>query len=259
MKLCVCMKVVPDNNQIFFDRENGTLRRNGVPATLNPADLVALEAALQLQSRRECELHVVSMGPESACKALQSAFLQGAQEVFQLRSPLFAGADVMATCYALACFFQDHPSYDLILCGKHSSDGNTGQVGTYLAGQLGIPHVSNVCQILGYTDAGQLQLRQRMDGSLRTIQAACPLLVTVETDLAQPHIPSLREALRAKGKQIQVVGEAELPGLQPERCGLKGSATRVAEIQIPPKQQGAQMLSLEDLSPLETLIKEEWL
>ncbi len=245
MNVCVCVKVVPDRDKMSFDVENGTMARGSGEGCLNPADLVALEVALGLVKEQGGCVHVVSMGPPGASATLRGAFFLGAEEVFLLASPVFAGADVPATAYTLSRFFASRPQYDLILCGKCSADGNTGQLGAYLAELMGLPHLGGVTGIES-TQGRAVFALQRLDGRQLHIKSPLPCLMVAETDMVNPHTPTLAETLRARARAVQQLDAQALPGLAPEHCGLSGSATKLAHIFVPEQGRALHMVDVEN-------------
>ena len=128
MKIIVCVKQVPDTNEVRIDPVRGTLIREGVPSILNPDDAHALEAALALREayRLDCIVAVISMGPPQAAYILGSAWLPGADQAYLLSSRAFGGADTCATSATLAAGIRKIGEYDLILTGQQAIDGGYG-------------------------------------------------------------------------------------------------------------------------------------
>ena len=226
----------------MFDKSSGTLQREGVAAELNPYDRVALEVGLQCIERYGGSVTAVCMGPDSAEAALREALAMGANAACLLRSAAFAGADVLATAYTLSAYFSTGPDFDLILCGKHSVDGDTGQTGAALAEHLGIPHAAAVSEILRIAD-GRITVRQRLDGALQTVRLEMPCLLVTEQDICYPRLPTLAGTLRAKGQLIPIETEESIAHIDLRRCGLKGSATRVKHISTPETPRHGRMLA----------------
>lgn len=147
MNIFVCIKQVPGTNKVDIDPVTGTLKRGGVDSKMNPYDLYALETALRLRERCGGKVSVVSMGPPQAETVIREAYAMGADEGVLLSDRRFGGADVLATSYALSQGVRRLGEFDLLLCGKQTTDGDTAQVGPELAEWLGIPSVSNVRKI----------------------------------------------------------------------------------------------------------------
>ena len=253
MNIAACIKIVPESESLIFDQEAGVVRRSASSSRISPADLVAVEVALKLKKEHGGSVHGISMGPESALGVLRTAYYLGLDQIVLLCSSAFAGADVAATAYTLSRYFAANPTFDLILCGKHSPDGGTGQLGAFLAERLNLPHLGSVCRIDG-VDGGKLKAEQRMDGMLLYSELSLPGLIVVETDLAHPHTPTLNDTLKSRNKMIQVLGESDIPGLDPSRCGAVGSFTKLRRVFVPPKEREVELFGENDLDQLARIL-----
>ncbi len=129
MKILVCIKQVPGTTAVEVDEKTGVLKRDGVESKMNPFDLYAIEQALCLRETYGGSVEVITMGPEQAKMVLQEAVYMGADRGILISDRTFAGADVVATSYTLSQGIQKSGTYDLILCGKQTTDGDTAQVG----------------------------------------------------------------------------------------------------------------------------------
>jgi len=138
MKIVVCVKQVPDTNEVKIDPKTGTLIRDGVPSIINPDDKNALEGALQLKDTYGGHVTVITMGPPQAKVALEEALAMGADEAILVTDRAFAGADTLATSHALAAAIKNL-DYDIIFAGRQAIDGDTAQVGPEIAEHLGMP------------------------------------------------------------------------------------------------------------------------
>lgn len=240
MRIIVCVKQVPGTSQVEVDPVTGVLKRDGVDSKLNPYDLFALEAALRLRERVGGDVCTLSMGPDQAAAALEETLAIGADEGFLLSDRRFAGADVYATSYALRCGVEKIAPFDLILCGKQTTDGDTAQVGAELAEQLGIEHAANVLGILE-ADAGSVTVTVNLDDCVQTQRMRLPCLLTIEKDAFTPRLPSYRRKKAVRPEAIRRFGADDLPGARPERLGLKGSLTQVERIFPPVKNTQKQI------------------
>ena len=142
MNIIVCIKQVPDTNEVKLDPVKGTLIRDGVPIIIDPDEKALLEAALQLKEQTGATIKVVSMGPPQADAALREALAMGADEAYLISDRAFGGADTLATSYTVATGIKKVGDYDLIIAGRQAIDGDTAQVGPQIAEWLGIPNVS---------------------------------------------------------------------------------------------------------------------
>jgi len=207
-----------------------------VDSKINPYDLFALEAAFSIAQQTEGKVRVLSMGPPQAAEALQEALWMGAESGVLLSDRKFGGADVAATSRALALGVNRMGDYDLIVCGKQTTDGDTAQVGPELAEQLGIEHVTNVTKILE-TDGESITVQTDLDRVYQTVRVQLPCLITVDKDMNTPRLPSyLRKKAMDSEERIRVYSVADLPEADENRLGLKGSPTQVERI-FPPEHE----------------------
>src|SRR6056297_2306180 len=144
MNIVVCVKQVPDTNEVKIDEEKGTLIREGVESIINPEDRIAVEEAVRLKEKFGGKVTVISMGPPQAKNALLEAYAMGADECILLSDRAFAGSDTWATSYTLAQGIKQAGKFDLIFCGRQAIDGDTAQVGPQIAEKLGIPQITYV-------------------------------------------------------------------------------------------------------------------
>ena len=239
LKIICLIKQVPDTTDIKINPETNTLIREGVPSIINPFDMYAIEEGLRIKEKLGGEVMAISMGPPQAEEALREALSLGVDEALLLSHPSFAGADTWATSYTLAQAIRKLSPYDLILCGRQASDGDTGQVGPGVAEQLNIPQVAFVRRI---EEIGpEMAVAQRMtEEGYEVIQTPLPALLSVVKEINEPRLPSLRGKLRAKGAEISIWGVDEL-GVKKEDVGLDGSPTRVLRIFTPPAREKGEI------------------
>ena len=255
MELFLCVKSVPDSDTIIFDAETGHLRRDGNNAVLNPADLVAAEACLRCAEDYGGSTSAVSMGPPSAEAGLRTALSMGIAAAHLLYDAQFAGADVPATAYTLAAFFRSRPAYDIIFCGKYAADGDTGQTGAMLAEMLDIPHACGVCDLVRVENGGVV-VRQKLDSRILTLSMPLPCVVVIENDLIYPRDIKLAAMLRARSLTINREDTATIHGIDPQRCGARGSYTRVKTLFVPEHSRKRHMLSMQELELLQSCFTE---
>ena len=240
MEIIVCVKQVPEVAEVDIDPETGTLIRDGVPATVNPFDLYAIEEALRLKEAHGGSITAISMGPPQAEAALRDTIAFGVDRGILLSDRAFAGSDTLATSYALAQGIKKIGEFDVIICGIKTTDGDTGQVGPGLAEELGIPHVSYVRKIIGLGD-GSITLERTLDEKTETLRCPLPCLITVTKEINEPRLPSLKGMMRSKKAEIPVWTAADI-GADEDLCGLKGSPTQVVETFVPTHNVNSEMI-----------------
>ena len=225
-KIVVCVKAVPDPKQernIKIDPVTRNLIRGAVPLALNPLDKNALEAALQLKAHLEAHITVISMGPSQAGNIVKECLALGADHGILLSDPAFAGADAYATAYTLSRGIEKAGPFDLILCGRASSDGATEWVGPEIATLLGIPVVTMVREIVE-PNSDWWTLKADLENGYRLVRVKLPAVLTVTRNLNQPRTLSFSGIVKARKKQIMQWDLDDL-GISAESVGLKGSPT----------------------------------
>ncbi len=233
MEIIVCIKQVPDSASVKIDPETNTLMRQGVPAIVNPFDMHALEAALQLKEIHGGTITVVTMGPPQATEALRECVALGADKGVLVSDRAFGGSDTLATSYTLASAVRKLGKYDLIICGMQAIDGDTAQVGPSMAEQLEIAQLTFVSKVEINGDTVTVQREQ--DECYEVVEAKLPLLMTVVRSINDPRFPNVKGIMKAKKAKFDEFGLADLD-VDETRLGLKGSPTKVSKIFSPPKR-----------------------
>jgi electron transfer flavoprotein beta subunit len=252
MNIAVCIKQVPDTAEVRINPETGTLIREGVPSIINPYDMHALEAALQIKEQKDGKVTAVTMGPPQAETALREAISIGVDEGVLLSDKAFAGSDTWATSYALSrAMAKIKP--DIILCGKQAIDGDTAQVGPELAEMLDIPHVAYVRKIEEITESS-IRVQRLMDEGYDVVEASLPVLMTVVRELNEPRLPSLRGKMAAKKAGIITWTAADI-GADEQSTGLSGSPTEVSRIFAPEARADREMIGGEPEEQVARLIE----
>jgi electron transfer flavoprotein beta subunit len=231
MRIIVCVKQVPETQEVRLDPVTHTLKREGIAAIINPFDLYALEEGLRVKESQGGTVTVLTMGPPQAETALREALGFGADGAVLLSDRAFAGADTWATALTLARAVEKMGGADLILCGKQAIDGDTAQVGPMLATILDIPYVA-WARKLAFSD-GNLTVERLLDHGYDAVSTALPALVTVVKEINEPRVPSFKAKLKAKKEVIPVWGLTDL-GLEAKEVGLNGSFTQVVKVFPPP-------------------------
>lgn len=252
MNIVVCLKQVPGTSNVEIDPQTNTLVRQGIKNILNPFDTYALEEGVRIKERYGGRVTAISMGPPQAEEVLREAIATGADDVVLLSDSAFAGADTLATAYTLARAVNRLEHYDLIVCGRQTVDGDTGQVGPELAEMLGIPFVAYVSRIEEISDEGMRVKRMIEDGH-EVIQTPLPAVITVVKEINVPRLPSLRGLARAKSAVIPVWTAQEL-GVDEDKVGLAGSPTRVIKIFFPQRVRCGEILHGDSESQVSNLI-----
>jgi len=256
----VLVKQVPDTANISGQvmKPDGTVNRAMLPAVFNPEDKVALELALQTRDKFGGEVIALTMGPPKASELLRECLYMGTDKGILISDRKFAGADTLATSYVLSEAIKKIGSYDIIFAGRQAIDGDTAQVGPQTAEKLELPQVTYTEKIVDI-DKKMITIRRKIDGGHEVLESPLPLLITVIKDAAIPrpykarrvmayknarslvelekmvegntllYLDDLKEEYITKSLFIETLTMDELP-VEPERCGLHGSPTKVYKI-----------------------------
>jgi len=197
-QLMVFVKQVPDTKNISGESmtPEGTVNRAALPAIFNPEDLNALELGLQLKERFNFKVTVATMGPPNAAEVLREALYRGADEAILITDRAFAGADTLATSYALSCCVKTVGNVDLILCGRQAIDGDTAQVGPQLAEKLNIPQICYVEEVVDIKEKS-IKARRSIEGGFEILESPLPALLTV-IDINEPRPASAKGIMKYK-------------------------------------------------------------
>jgi electron transfer flavoprotein beta subunit len=262
-QLIVFVKQVPDTKNISGEAmtPEGTVNRAALPAIFNPEDLNAIELGLELKDRYGYKVIVATMGPPNASEVLRQSLYMGADETILITDRAFAGADTLATSYALSCCAKTVGEYDLILCGRQAIDGDTAQVGPQLAEKLNIPQICYVEEVIEI-EKKKIKARRSIEGGFEMLEAPLPVLLSV-VDVNEPRPPAARKIMKFKkaktrtellsshgnasymdaGQLIEEENRLRKKNLwihewnaakinaDIERIGLKGSPTKVKKIE----------------------------
>ena len=266
LKIIVLAKQVPDTRNVGKDamKEDGTINRAALPAIFNPEDLNALEQALRLKDAYPgTTVTLLTMGPGRAAEIIREGLYRGADGGYLLTDRAFAGADTLATSYALATAIKKIGDYDIIIGGRQAIDGDTAQVGPQVAEKLGLTQVTYAEEILNVDEKNRsITVKRHIDGGVETVEGPLPIVITVNGSAApcRPRNAKLvMKYKRALGAQEKVpapachpegVSALPYPELYEKRpylnipewsvadvngdlaqCGLSGSPTKVKAIQ----------------------------
>ena len=234
MKILVCIKQVPGSSNVEVDPVTGVLKRSGIMSKCNPYDLYALEAALSLAERFGGTVETITMGPPQAKAVIQESVCMGVAGGTVLTDRKFAGADVLATAYTLSQGIRKMGEFDLIICGKQTTDGDTAQVGAEVAEYLNLPNISNVLSIEDI-DAGRIRLTASLDDQIVKQVVTLPCLISVDGDINTPRLPSYKIRKSLTEDTVRFLTFADFEDQNPDHYGLSGSATQVERI-FPPEK-----------------------
>lgn len=253
MQIVVCIKQVPDTAEVRINPETNTLIREGVPSIINPYDVHAIEAALQIREKTGGKVIVITMGPPQAEEALREAIAMGADDVRLISDRMFAGSDTWATSYTLFKAIQKIGA-DIILCGKQAIDGDTAQVGPNIAEYLNIPHIAYIKKIEDVTGTS-MRVQRLMDDGYDVIETPLPVLLTVVKELNIPRLPSLKGKMAAKKAVIPRMTAQDIEA-EEQNVGLKGSPTQVKNIFAPQAKGDRKVLEGSLEQQVDTLVAE---
>lgn len=261
MHIVVCVKAVPGSTEVRMDPVTHTIVRDGGAAVVNPFDAAALEVALRIKEvlaaeGSGCRVSVLSMGIPATEALLRDCIARGADDALLLSDRAFAGADTLATSYALSCGLRElgigggearEPW--LIICGKMAVDGDTAQIGPELAGLLDVPCVTDVRSLASETlrpgekvSPERLRVRHGVDEGIETVEVPLPAVITVAKDIVQPRMPSIAGVLAARDAMVEVRGAADV-GAVADRTGLTGSPTQVVRSFVPERSGACETLA----------------
>lgn len=266
LRIIVLAKQVPDTRNVGKDamKEDGTVNRAALPAIFNPEDLNALEQALRLKDTHPgSTVTLLTMGPGRAAEIIREGLYRGADGGYLLTDRAFAGADTLATSYALATAIKKIKDYDVIIGGRQAIDGDTAQVGPQVAEKLGLTQITYAEEILHVDEENRrITVKRHIDGGVETVEGPLPIVITVNGSAApcRPRNAKLvQKYKRALGKQEKAPAPACHPDGTPalkyaelyetrpylnipewsvadvngdlKQCGLSGSPTKVKSIQ----------------------------
>lgn len=240
MNIVVCIKQVPNTTDVKIDPVTNTLVREGVESVINPFDAYAIEEGVRLKERFGGKVTVITMGPPQAETALREAISLGCDEAILVSDRKFAGSDTWATSYTISCAIKTLGEFDVIICGKQASDGDTAQVGPGIATHLDIPQVTYVKKIEEISN-DKAKVERMTEGGYDIVETPLPCLFTVVKEINTPRLPSLKGMMKSKSAKITKWTAQDI-GAEPSNIGLEGSPTRVVKIFTPPPRKGGEML-----------------
>ena len=255
LKIIVLAKQVPDTRNVGKDamKADGTVNRAALPAIFNPEDLNALEQALILKDKFPgSTITLLTMGPVRASEVLREGLFRGADDGVLLTDRAFAGADTLATSYALACAIKKLKDFDVIMCGRQAIDGDTAQVGAQVAEKLGIAQITYAEEIIS-VKADKIRIKRRLERGVEVVEGKFPIVVTVNGSAANcrprnakllmkyKHASTISERAEKSEDYMSMVNEKPYLNIKEwsvndiecdrEQLGLTGSPTKVKKIE----------------------------
>lgn len=231
MNIIVCVKQVPGTTEVKMNKETNTIIREGIESIINPFDTFAIEEALKIKDKVNGKVTALSMGIPNTSTLLKQAMSLGVDEAFLLSDRAFAGADSLATAYTLSMGIKYINDYNLIICGKQATDGDTAQVGPSLAGKLNIPYITYVSEIEELKD-GYIRCKRLIENGYEIIESTLPALITVVEDLNVPRLPSIKNLRESINKEVTILSANDI-NADTKLTGLNGSPTQVVKTFIP--------------------------
>ena len=255
LKIIVLAKQVPDTRNVGKDamKADGTVNRAALPAIFNPEDLNALEQALQLKDKFSgSTITLLTMGPVRASEVLREGLFRGADDGILLTDRAFAGADTLATSYALACAIRKMKDFDVIICGRQAIDGDTAQVGPQVAEKLGIAQITYAEEII-FVKNDKIRIKRRLERGVEVVEGKFPIVVTVNSSapdcrprnakllMKYKHASTISERAEKSEDYMSMVNEKPYLNIKEwsvndiecdrEQLGLTGSPTKVKKIE----------------------------
>ncbi|WP_066317705.1 electron transfer flavoprotein subunit beta/FixA family protein [Bacillus sp. FJAT-29814] len=246
MHIVVCVKQVPDTKIIKINPKTNTLDRRSAPAILNPYDAHAVQEAVKIKKKTGGTVSVLSMGPPQATAVIKKSIEIGADQGFLITDRAFAGADTLATSYALSKALErisKEKPVDMVICGKHAIDGDTGQVGPGIARRLDIPPVTNVIEVTEVNEQDKkVVIKRKLTNGYELIQSQMPCLLTVEKEINEIDYSPMPNMIKAARYEPVIWAVSDLEDVDRSQLGLKGSPTIVGKMFTPPRPEGGKKL-----------------
>lgn len=231
MELLVCIKQVPDTEELKVEVETGKIKE-GTPNIINPYDKNALEAAVQLKEANGGSVTVISMGSDKAKAALKESISVGADKAYLISDPAFEGSDSYSTSSVLAAAIKKLGNFDLVICGNQATDTDAGQVGPQIAEHLGFAQVTYVAKIESKGD--MIVVNREADEGYEVVEAKLPAVCTVVDAINEPRLATIKTKMAANKAKIDVLAANDLE-IELSKVGV-GSPTKVIKTFAPPKR-----------------------
>lgn len=258
MDVLVLIKEVPDMQKVKFDSEKGVVNRLSAESEINPFDMNALQAAIDLKIKLGANVTVLTMGPPSAEKSLRDAFARGCDNTVLITDRKFGGSDTFATAITLSAAIKYLGKYDLIICGEKSVDGDTAQVGAEVAELLDIPHSYYVEKINIINETEIEIVIESLFSSKQIRKMNLPALIGVTKNINLPKLPTVNRKLESLEIEVKKISLDNLNEYLSENdTGFKGSPTKVSKILIPRPLERTSQIFRDDYISFKEAIKKE--
>lgn len=258
LHIVACIKQVPDTKIIKMNPKTNTMDRRTAPAILNPYDAHAVEEAVRIKNRYGGHVSVVTMGPPPAVNAIKTCIEIGADEGYLITDRRFAGADTLATSYAVTKAIEKIAKIkpvDLIICGKMSIDGDTGQVGPGIARRLDIPPLTSVNKVEEINqEEGYAIVHRKLEEGYEVVKSTLPCLFSVEKTINEVPYSPLPNMLKAARYKPHIWSVDDLEDVDIKQLGLKGSPTIVSKVWAPQKPAGGTFFEGSPAAQVEQLL-----
>ncbi len=253
MRAVVFIKQVPDTQELQVDFDAGVIKKEGVPLIVNPFDEFAIEEAVRLKEKHGGEVTAVTLGPPSADEALRTALAMGCDAAVHLWDESFADGDTWATAAVLAKAAEKAGACDVLMFGKATFDGDTGQVATRVAALLGLPMLNFVAKINQIDfDAKAVEVERLLEAGREVVRAPLPAVISVVKEINEPRYPSLLGIRKAKKVDVPLWDAAAL-GLDADSIGSAGSLAKMDRLYRPPTRAGGEIVPGEPAEAAKTV------
>jgi electron transfer flavoprotein beta subunit len=242
MRIIVCIKQVPGSSNVKIDPNTGTLIRDGKNAKMNPYDLFSIEEALRIKEKTNAVVTAITMGPPSSQQVLKEALWMGCDNAYLISDRKFGGADVLATSFTIGEAIKKIGDYDLVFCGKQTTDGDTAQVGSEIAEHLGLPFVTYVTKIKEVKESS-IVVESSLDQVIQDVEVAYPALISIDSNHVTPRLPSYRLVKKTENDVIPTITFMDMLDQDESHYGLKGSATQVEKMFAPEANKRHQVFT----------------
>jgi len=258
MNILVLIKEVPDMTKVKFDSEKGVVDRSSADSEINPFDMNALQAAVNIKNKYGANVTVLTMGPPKSEKSLRDAYARGADKGVLMTDRKFGGSDTCATAITLSAGIKHLGKYDLIICGEKSVDGDTAQVGAEVAEFLDIPHSYYVEKINNLNDKEIEVVIENVCGSKQVRKMKLPALIGVTKNINSPKLPTVNRKLESLEIEVEKISLDDLcEYINEDNTGFKGSPTKVSKIIIPSPLERVSHIFRDDYVSFKEAVKQE--